>query len=450
MTATTLETVQHLALGLVAPNPDNVRTSLGDMDDLVRSVKATGIVVPLLVLPANTEGVHHIVAGHRRYAAAVKAGLETVAAIVRDLTPVEVLDVMLIENEQRTDLSLSDSIAAMGRYQFLAPTESATKIGKRIGRSAAWCKTRLALAVLPPDVLTLLDTNQLTMPLAAAIAGLVDEGDDVMRDCAADLAGGRPFDPVEAVARWLRNRDATRKLGILIAKLDDTGTTRFETHQQAREARAMVLGAGGIGLDKDQERAHRRESCHAVVVDRQSWSDNVKQIGYCTNPKRHRTTSTKPPESEIAVESFAPTSPTAINELDRARKAARKARTEAAVTMLGGGRFPKGDAVMFAAYASAVMAGSSATHKAAELLATNCGPGESRTDALHGWLDEGGDPLKLLVAICGGALETYGRQIDLLPTSGGWGQVSHRWVDMLTGRAGYEPEGHDLDTDSRP
>ena len=86
MTTITLENVQHLALDLVAPSPDNVRTSLGELADLVRSVKATGIVVPLLVLPANAAGVHHIVAGHRRYAAAVKAGLETV--VLAGISPV--------------------------------------------------------------------------------------------------------------------------------------------------------------------------------------------------------------------------------------------------------------------------------------------------------------------------------------------------------------------------
>ena len=175
-TNTIVETVQHVPIALVAPSPDNVRSSLGDLDDLVRSIKASGILVPLLVLPADAEGVHHIVAGHRRYAAAVKAGRESVAVIVRDLTPVEVLDAMLVENSQREDLGLRDSIVAMTRYQVLAPTESVTKIAKRIGRTAAWCKTRLALAVLPLDVLDLLDTGRLTMPLATALAGLVDEG----------------------------------------------------------------------------------------------------------------------------------------------------------------------------------------------------------------------------------------------------------------------------------
>jgi ParB family transcriptional regulator, chromosome partitioning protein len=71
MTTTTTETVQHLALTQVAPHAENVRGSLGNLDDLIRSVKTSGILAPLLVLPANDAGVHHIVAGHRRYAAVI-------------------------------------------------------------------------------------------------------------------------------------------------------------------------------------------------------------------------------------------------------------------------------------------------------------------------------------------------------------------------------------------
>jgi ParB/RepB/Spo0J family partition protein len=445
-TSTIVETVQHLPIALVAPSPDNVRSSLGNLDDLVRSIKASGILVPLLVLPADAEGVHHIVAGHRRYAAAVKAGRESVAVIVRDLTPLEVLDAMLVENSQREDLGLRDSIVAMARYQVLAPTESVTKIAKRIGRTPVWCKTRLALAVLPVDVLDLLDTGRLTMPVATALAGLVDEGDDVIRACAAELAGRHHHDPVDAVDRWHRRLNANRKLDDLIAKLDATGVQRFENHQQAREAKAMPLGAAGIGLDKDQARAHRHEECHGVVIDVYVSNGKVEAVGYCTNPKRHRTTATKQAVSEIAVEQFAPTSPTAINELDRARKAARKARAETATALLSGGRTPKTEAVILAALVWCQTAGSLALAKACEFLAVEPDTTDGfwdRSAALSSWLDDGGDPHRLLVALTGGEIETRSRQVDPLPSSGGWVQASQRWLDLLTAR-GYVPEGHDF------
>jgi ParB/RepB/Spo0J family partition protein len=449
MTTTTIETVQHLSLDLVAPHPDNVRTLLGDLDDLVRSLKSSGIIVPLLVLPADPDGVHHIVAGHRRYAAAVKAGLETVAVIVRDLTAVEVLDAMLIENGQRDDLSLGDSILAMARYQVLAPSESATKIGKRIGRTAAWCKTRLALAVLPADVLARLNDGELTLPVATAVAGLVGEGDDAMRACAEELSGRHQHDPVDAVARWLRRQELQRKLDALIEKLDATGVTRLGSRQDARDIKAMPLGADGLGLDKDQERAHRHEPCHAVLLDAQGWSGKVEKINFCTDPKRHRTTAKNEAVSEIAVETFAAASPHAVNEEGRARKAARVARVEAATILLSGNRaLPKGDALAFVAHAVCQTAASVAVKKACLMLSIptpNEGSDTWRA-SLHAWLEDGGHPVKLLVALSGGDLETRSNQTDPLPTYGDWAQVSQRWLEFLTGRAGYESQGHDLDT----
>jgi ParB-like chromosome segregation protein Spo0J len=406
---------------ILAAHPTQQRWAISNVEDTRPQRKAPA-------QPSQNEQTDEITA-------ATKAGLETVPVIVRDLSPVDVLDAMLIENSHRDELGLRDSIMAMARYQVLVPTENATKIGKRIGRTTAWCKTRLALAVLPPDVLELLDDGQLTMPVAAAVAGLVDAGDDVMRACATDLA----------VARWQRQQDATRKLAALVAKLDAEGVTRFDSHQHARDDRAMPLGAGGVGLDKDQQRDHRHEPCHAVGVDRQTWNGKVEAVGYCTKPKRHRTTETKTAESNISVANFAPTSTPAVNEENQARKAARVARADAATTLLNG-RVPKTEAVRLAAYTSVLTAGSLATKKAAELLSIDTATTDSCTTGLHAWLDDGGDPHKLLIALAAGAIETYGKQADLLPASYGWQHVSAQWLDLLTTRAGYENVGHDLPT----
>jgi ParB family transcriptional regulator, chromosome partitioning protein len=129
----------------LAAQADNVRASLGDLRELSRSIKAQGIIVPLLVLPADDTGVHLIVGGHRRYAAALAVEVILLPVLVRDLSPTQVLDAMLVENSQRTELTLVESIRAVARYQFLDPTDTATKISGRIGRSAGWVKSRLTL-----------------------------------------------------------------------------------------------------------------------------------------------------------------------------------------------------------------------------------------------------------------------------------------------------------------
>ena len=60
-----------LNLADMAPHPDNPRTSLGDLTELTRSIRSHGIIEPLVVLPANDDGVYSIVAGRRRHAAVI-------------------------------------------------------------------------------------------------------------------------------------------------------------------------------------------------------------------------------------------------------------------------------------------------------------------------------------------------------------------------------------------
>ena len=68
------EQIIEIDLSRLSAHPRNVRRSLGDLRDLTRSLRDRGIETPLVVLPADGAGIHHIVAGHRRRAAAEAAG----------------------------------------------------------------------------------------------------------------------------------------------------------------------------------------------------------------------------------------------------------------------------------------------------------------------------------------------------------------------------------------
>jgi ParB/RepB/Spo0J family partition protein len=67
------EAPADVPISTVAPHPDNVRQHLGDLTELVRSIKSHGVLQPLLVLPADNQGVHLVVAGHRRLAAVISS-----------------------------------------------------------------------------------------------------------------------------------------------------------------------------------------------------------------------------------------------------------------------------------------------------------------------------------------------------------------------------------------
>ena len=89
------------------PNPLNPRTELQTtgLDELAASIRAQGVLQPLLVTPQGL-----VVAGHRRLAAARLAGLEVVPVLVRDLDPVRQQEIMLVENLQRAELTPVDPV----------------------------------------------------------------------------------------------------------------------------------------------------------------------------------------------------------------------------------------------------------------------------------------------------------------------------------------------------
>ena len=148
-TAPATEAAADVPISAVAPHPDNVRQHLGDLTELVRSIKSHGVLQPLLVLPANDKGVHLVVAGHRRLAAATRAGVERVPIVVRDLDRAAVIEAMLIENGHRSDLNVREEVDAIATLISIDTGVTPTKLSKRIGKSQRWVRDRMAITVLP-------------------------------------------------------------------------------------------------------------------------------------------------------------------------------------------------------------------------------------------------------------------------------------------------------------
>lgn len=94
---------QDLPTEAVRPAEDNLRRRVGDVSDIVASIPTHGIIEPLVVAP-QADGTYLIVAGHRRHAAAVKAGLDSVPCVVRSMSDDERVLAALIENGLRHDL----------------------------------------------------------------------------------------------------------------------------------------------------------------------------------------------------------------------------------------------------------------------------------------------------------------------------------------------------------
>ena len=132
----------------IRPNPEQPRKALGDLRELTDSIKEKGVLEPLLVRYVPREDCYHIISGERRYHAARAAGLREVPAIEKMADDAETLEIALIENMQRKDLTPFEEADGLQRLatQFEYRHED---LAKKIGKSRASVTETLALLAIP-------------------------------------------------------------------------------------------------------------------------------------------------------------------------------------------------------------------------------------------------------------------------------------------------------------
>jgi ParB family chromosome partitioning protein len=165
--------IQKLLISDIKPGKQQPRTEFDDktLQELANSIKQHGILQPLIV--RNQSGTYYIVAGERRWRAAQKAGLTHVPAIVRSLQELEELELALVENVQREDLSPLDQAMSIHRllHQFNLAQD---QIAKRLGKANSTVGNIIRLLNLPKDAQEALRDNQITEGHARAILAIKD------------------------------------------------------------------------------------------------------------------------------------------------------------------------------------------------------------------------------------------------------------------------------------
>lgn len=133
----------------VDPNPDQPRQVMGDLSELMASISAKGIIEPLIV--RQRRGRFQIVAGERRYQAAVQVGLREVPAVIRDVDDEQLIEIALIENIQRKDLTPFEEAEAL---QALVNDHGLTheELARRLGKSRTSVTESLTLSGMPSEV----------------------------------------------------------------------------------------------------------------------------------------------------------------------------------------------------------------------------------------------------------------------------------------------------------
>lgn len=206
---------------------------------------------------------------------------------------------------------------------------------------------------------------------------------------------------------------------------------------------------GSLGLDKDQARKHRLEPCHVFCVRVDSWSDKAEVSEWCTDPRRHKATKTRAASSDIVAVSPDKPAQRSDHAEQKARRDAREARLDAAVAMFAG-RPPKQSTVIeLAARATLIRLGSDDAKLAARWLGIETDPkARDHSVRLRRWLDQGGDPTMMLLAVAGATDECYSGASHGLPTYDGKVTGSRAWLAVLARHGGHTGSADDFDTDA--
>ncbi|VAV87302.1 Chromosome (plasmid) partitioning protein ParB [hydrothermal vent metagenome] len=161
---------RELPIEFLVPNPYQPRHFFDEQKsaDLIRSVKDRGILQPLLVRRRGETNEYEIIAGERRWRAAQAAGLHNVPVLIREMSDAEALEIALIENIQRHDLSPIEE--AMGYKRLMDEFHhTQEQLGHIVGKSRSHIANILRLLALPQSVRDLVSQGKLSMGHARAL-----------------------------------------------------------------------------------------------------------------------------------------------------------------------------------------------------------------------------------------------------------------------------------------
>lgn len=182
------ELVTEVAVEEIVPNRYQPREQFdeGKLEELVQSVQEHGVVQPVLVRPRP--GGYELVAGERRWRAALKAGLSSIPAVVKELSDVELMEIALVENLQREDLNPIEEARAYAKLinEFGLTQE---QLARRVGKSRPQVANTLRLLHLDEELQKAILDGQISMGHAKVLLAI--EEPSVRKEVAARVLQGK-------------------------------------------------------------------------------------------------------------------------------------------------------------------------------------------------------------------------------------------------------------------
>jgi len=250
----------------IRPNPAQPRRTFSeaDLDELSQSIRQRGVLQPILLRPdPDAHGRYQIVAGERRWRAAKQAGLTEIPALVRNVDELELLEVGIIENVQRTDLNPIEEAEAYGALikRFGRTQDS---LAENVGKSRVHISNTLRLLNLPDQAREHVRQGRVSAGHARAALGAPDPG------AVIDLAIARNLSvrDVEAFVRKLREGD-------------DLGEVARRIHPPAKDVDTEALEADlarTLGLSVDIRQGKRGGELRIKYGDLEQLDDLCRRL----------------------------------------------------------------------------------------------------------------------------------------------------------------------------
>jgi ParB family chromosome partitioning protein len=305
----------RLPVDSIQPNPANPRRDTAPDEGLVESIRTHGLIEPLVVrpLPKGDDGRNRfeLLAGHRRLAAVKAAGFTRVPCVYRHVDDAGALEIALVENLHRKDLSPMELAGGIGDLVKLG--KSQREIGALLGFSQPVISKRLALLKLPEVARAAVDSGGITLEDGIGLAKL-DE-----KTVAGLFKSGRPAH--YEIDQALRRQEGEEKRAKVIARLQKDGVT-VTKKQPGWNREHAPCRLHSIDLN---EKAHKTEPCHAVHVDAYGY-----ETACCTEPTRHPETTEDEDEKEVFVQGKGWTPITELTDKERSALEKEKAAEQAA------------------------------------------------------------------------------------------------------------------------
>lgn len=203
------EEIEDLPLAGVRPNPYQPRKNFDEkkLAELAESIKENGVLQPIIV--RRSVGGYEIIAGERRCRASELAGQATIPAIIRQFDESQMMEVAILENLQREDLTPLEEAQA---YEMLQKNLGLTQeeVSKKMGKSRPYITNYLRLLTLPQKTKGLLQRGELSMGQARTLLGLKDK-DRIDELAKRVVKEGMPVRKVEALVAKMNERGQKQK-----------------------------------------------------------------------------------------------------------------------------------------------------------------------------------------------------------------------------------------------